>query len=181
MDRTIPVLTDGQPRAFRSRWVCRECGETILHEWRLHSVGVGSDQPIDSRKVAAVRCADAPCPCALDGLEVRSRCSRAPGSPHSATPPTHVGRARHDQRGAPPADGGPRVPARGRERRGSGTTPARTSTCVRPPSDVPVAGSVGPGAACRRASQPTYHGTLGGSPAVGRRAATGWPLDRSEP
>jgi hypothetical protein len=33
-DRTIPVLTDGQPRAFRSRWVCRECGETILHEWR---------------------------------------------------------------------------------------------------------------------------------------------------
>lgn len=34
MDRTIPVLNDGQPRAYRSAWVCRDCGETVLHEWR---------------------------------------------------------------------------------------------------------------------------------------------------
>jgi rubrerythrin len=34
MDRTIPVLNDGQLKAYRSTWVCRECGETVLHEWR---------------------------------------------------------------------------------------------------------------------------------------------------
>jgi hypothetical protein len=26
MDRTIPILNDGQPRAYRSTWVCRDCG-----------------------------------------------------------------------------------------------------------------------------------------------------------
>ena len=34
MDRTIPVLNDGQPRSYRSTWVCRDCGETVLHQWR---------------------------------------------------------------------------------------------------------------------------------------------------
>ncbi len=34
MHRTIPVLNDGQPRSYRSTWVCRECGETVLHQWR---------------------------------------------------------------------------------------------------------------------------------------------------
>jgi len=34
MDRTIPVRRDGLPPSFRSTWVCRECGECVLHEWR---------------------------------------------------------------------------------------------------------------------------------------------------
>ncbi len=34
MDRTIPMLSDRQPKAYRSTWICRECGECVLHEWR---------------------------------------------------------------------------------------------------------------------------------------------------
>ena len=34
MDRTIPMLSDRQPKAYRSAWICRECGECVLHEWR---------------------------------------------------------------------------------------------------------------------------------------------------
>jgi hypothetical protein len=34
MDRTIPMLSDRQPKAYRSTWICQECGECVLHEWR---------------------------------------------------------------------------------------------------------------------------------------------------
>ncbi len=34
MDRTIPMLSDRQPKAYRSTWICRGCGECLLHEWR---------------------------------------------------------------------------------------------------------------------------------------------------
>ena len=34
MDRTIPMLSDRQPKAYRSTWICPECGECVLHEWR---------------------------------------------------------------------------------------------------------------------------------------------------
>ena len=34
MDRTIPIRNDGLPRSYRSTWVCRDCGETVLHLWR---------------------------------------------------------------------------------------------------------------------------------------------------
>jgi hypothetical protein len=34
MDRTIPVLSDRQPKAYRSTWICSDCGECVLHEWR---------------------------------------------------------------------------------------------------------------------------------------------------
>jgi len=34
MDRTIPILSDRQPKAYRSTWICRDCGECVLHEWR---------------------------------------------------------------------------------------------------------------------------------------------------
>jgi hypothetical protein len=34
MDRTIPMLSDREPKAYRSTWICRECGECVLHEWR---------------------------------------------------------------------------------------------------------------------------------------------------
>jgi hypothetical protein len=34
MDRTIPILSDRQPKAYRSTWICRDCGEVVLHEWR---------------------------------------------------------------------------------------------------------------------------------------------------
>ena len=34
MDRTIPMLSDRQPKAYRSTWICRDCGECVLHEWR---------------------------------------------------------------------------------------------------------------------------------------------------
>lgn len=34
MDRTIPSLSDRQPKAYRSTWNCRECGECVLRGWR---------------------------------------------------------------------------------------------------------------------------------------------------
>lgn len=34
MDRTIPVLREWQPKTYRSTWICRECGDVVLHEWR---------------------------------------------------------------------------------------------------------------------------------------------------
>lgn len=34
MVRTIPVLADGEPRAYRGTWRCPSCNEVVLHEWR---------------------------------------------------------------------------------------------------------------------------------------------------
>lgn len=34
MDRTIPVLTDRQPRSYRGMWKCPLCAAVVLHEWR---------------------------------------------------------------------------------------------------------------------------------------------------
>ena len=40
MDRTIPMLTDRQPRSYRGTWKCKSCHEVVLHEWRA---------PVDDR------------------------------------------------------------------------------------------------------------------------------------
>jgi hypothetical protein len=34
MERTIPMLTDREPRSYRGTWKCPSCQEVIEHEWR---------------------------------------------------------------------------------------------------------------------------------------------------
>lgn len=34
MERTIPMLTDHYPKAYRGTWRCGTCGLTVLHLWR---------------------------------------------------------------------------------------------------------------------------------------------------
>jgi hypothetical protein len=38
MERTIPMLTDRYPKAYRGTWRCGTCGLTVLHFWRAPTV-----------------------------------------------------------------------------------------------------------------------------------------------